>query len=67
MRSSCTATKQRTTRHALDQILVELAVTIGGRDLHIELVAFALAFQLALQARNEVAVAMDIGERLAAG
>ena len=58
---------ERAPRHALDQRLVVLAVGVGRGDFHAQLVAGGLAFELALQAGNQVAVAVQIGERRALG
>src|SRR6185437_6254687 len=53
---------ERTPRHALHQRPVVLAVAVGGRDLHLHLVADALAGQFALETRDEVAVPVQVGE-----
>jgi len=59
-----TNTFEGAARNALDEPLVELAVAIGGRDLDAQLVAGALVGQFPLQAGHQVAVSMQIGERL---
>ena len=54
-------------RDFLDEVLAELAVTVGGRDFDRQLVAGVLAFELALESRHQVAVPVKIGKRLAPG
>ena len=44
-----------------------LAIPFRRRDFDSQLVAGALAFQLALEARHEIAMALQIGKGLAAG
>ena len=59
---------ERAPRHALDQRLVVLAVAHRPAAIFtLELVARGFAFELALQARNQVAVAVQVGERRAVG
>src|SRR5215469_8826362 len=58
---------QSTTRNALHQALVVLAVAFLGRNPHAHLIACIAARQLALQARDDVAVTVKIGEWLAGG
>src|SRR6185437_11750329 len=53
--------------NALHQALVVLAVTFRRRDPHADLVAGVAAGQLLLQARDDVAVAVKIGQGLARG
>src|SRR5205807_1644217 len=53
--------------HALHESLVILAVAIGRRDRHLQLVPGALAGQLALQTGYEVAMAVQVREWLALG
>ena len=56
---------QCTPRDALHQRLVVLAIAVGGRNFHAQLVACGFALELTLQARNQIARAVQIGERLA--
>src|SRR6185437_16859277 len=56
---------QRAARHALYQALVVLPVAFRGTDPDADLVAGVAARQLPLQARHDVAVAMEISEGLA--
>src|SRR5207253_4693020 len=56
---------QRTARHLLNQLRVVLAITVGGRERHGELVPDATAGQLTLKTGHEIAVAVQIRERLA--
>src|SRR5438105_2892972 len=53
--------------HALHQLLVILAVALGRRDRHLQLVPGTLAGQLALQTWYEVAMAVQVREWLALG
>src|SRR4030095_2071343 len=56
---------ERSTRHLLDEFLVALAVTVGRRNLDVELVARRLALELLLEPRDDVSVTVNVGERLA--
>src|SRR5437660_8355920 len=56
---------QRTARHLLNQLRVVLAITVGGRERHGELVPDATAGQLTLKTGHEIAVAVQIRQRLA--
>src|SRR6185295_563715 len=58
---------ERPARHALDQRLVVLAVGVGRGNLHAQLVARGFACELALQAGDQVAVAVQVRERRAVG
>src|SRR5207237_10571615 len=55
----------RTARHLLNQLRVVLAITVGGRERHGELVPDATAGQLTLKTGHEIAVAVQIRQRLA--
>src|SRR5437660_5934790 len=56
---------QRTARHLLNQLRVVLAITVRGRERHGELVPDATAGQLTLKTGHEIAVAVQIRQRLA--
>src|SRR5204862_6006263 len=56
---------QRSARHSLNQLRVVLAITVGGRERHGELVPGAAAGQLTLKTGHEIAVAVQIRQRLA--
>jgi hypothetical protein len=56
---------ERSTRHLLDELLVALAVTVGRRNLDVELVARRLALELLLEPRDDVPVTVNVGEGLA--
>src|SRR5437016_11865409 len=56
---------QRTARHLLNQLRVVLAITVGGRERHGELVPDAAAGQLTLKTWHETAVAVQIRQGLA--
>src|SRR5690348_11601908 len=58
---------QSATGNALHEALVVLAVAFRGRNPHADLVADVMTRQLPLQSRDDVAVAMQVGERLAGG
>src|SRR5882762_3243643 len=53
--------------HALHESLVILPVAIGRRDRHLQLVPSVLARQLALETGYEIAMAVQVRERLAPG
>src|SRR5207244_7414390 len=53
--------------YALHESLVILPVAIGRRDRHLQLVPSVLARQLALETRYEIAMAVQVRERLAPG
>lgn len=55
-----------TTRNLLHERLVVLAVPFRGRELDAHRIARRFAFERALEARDQVAVAMQIRERFAA-
>ncbi len=57
---------ERALRHALDEFRVTFAVTVGRRDLDAEFRSRRLALELAFEARNQVAVAVYVRERVAA-
>ena len=59
-------TLEGVTRHFLDQLLLYFAVTFGGGNLGVDLVAGGLAFEFLFQTRNDVAGAVEVGQRLAA-
>src|SRR5260370_25212017 len=54
-----------TARHALHESLVKLPIAIGRRDRHLQLVPSVLARQLALETGYEIAMAVQVRERLA--
>lgn len=56
---------ERGARHHLDQLFVTRAVALFGGDVDLELVAHRAAFERLFQARNDVAFAMDVSQRLA--
>src|SRR5947209_5012452 len=53
-----------TPRHLLNELVTAFAVTVRRRHFDSQFLAGALAFQLALETGNQVAVAVQIGERL---
>jgi hypothetical protein len=57
---------KRTTRYFLDQRLVVLTVRFGCDNLHLQLVAGLFALELTLQSWNEIAIALEVRERIAA-
>lgn len=56
---------ERFARHFLHQLGVMHAITFLGRHVSLELVADGSAFHLLLQARNDLATAMQISQRIA--
>ena len=52
-------------RYALDQAVVARAIALGRRDHDGERGTVRLALERLLQTRNQIAVALDVGERLA--
>src|SRR5258705_13625512 len=56
-----------TARHALHESLVILPVAIGWRDRYLQLVPSVLARQLALETGYEIAMAVQVRERLPPG
>ena len=61
-----TSPSQLALRHALHELLVALAVAFRRHERDLELVARALALESLFQSRDEVAMALDVGERIAA-
>src|ERR1700704_5278945 len=56
---------QGAARHLLDELPAVLAIAIGRRDFHRQLVTGALSFQLALESGHEIAMPLQVGEGLA--